>query len=310
MSDSFSDHVKYELVKKMSGSKSELAAVIRMKGSLNIMEKNLFVKMKFSYGELARKIYTVVKENYDLQCEIIVGSDNRLNQKYNYQILITPQSSLKNFLFKLGFFSSESSEDFLNFGIKKELVTSVAEKKAYLRGAFLGGGSVNAPQGEYHLEIRCEHQQHAEDLIELLEFFDLEGKINRHKAKSVLYLKSFSAITSFLNIIGASNAQLKMENVHTMKEVKSNVNRRVNAETANLDKTVRAAMDQLDAIRLIEKEKGLDKLTASLQEIAALRKENPYASLRELGQMLNPPLSKSGVNHRLRRIKKIASKLQ
>ncbi len=307
MSDSFSDRVKAELIEIYSGTKAELSALIRMNGTLHIEENKISVRIQFSLGSLARRIYSIIKDKYGLKSEIIVRYNYNFKKDYSYEIVIVPQPELDDFLQKMGFLEDSHKPV---FRIHKEIKKDRSRKTAYLRGAFLGGGSINDPHGEYHLEIRCEHRVHAEDLLSLLSDFDLEASMIEHKNKFVVYLKSFSLITVFLNIIGASRSQLEMENARTVKKVKNETNRRVNAETANLGRTVEAAQNQLEDIALIEKKKGLEELTDSLQEIAFLRRENPYASLRELGEMLDPPLSKSGVNHRLRRIKKIAQNLQ
>jgi len=146
--------------------------------------------------------------------------------------------------------------------------------------------------------------------MELLQNFDLQGRLIEHNNKYIIYFKNFDEVTTVLNVIGAHKALLKMEDKYVVKSLKNDVNRKINFETANLDKTIHAALIQLEDIELIEAEKGLGSLPGSLQEIALLRKENPYASLTELGSLLLPPLSKSGVNHRMRRIKKIASKIR
>lgn len=307
MNNSFTDQIKHEVVGKIEGNVIELAAIIRMNGSIQIKNQQLSIKIKVAHGDLARKLYSIIKDRYGFVTEIIVRRNNKFNNNYTYEIIIIPQEGLNKFLKMLGILEKKYS---IVFKIADHIYKSEEKEKSYLRGAFLGGGSVNDPHGEYHLEIRCDHQTHARDLKQLFLDFDLQARISEHKEKYVLYLKKFSEITKFLNIIGASNAQLKMENVQTMKEVKSNVNRKVNAETANLDKTVKAAMEQLADINLIARARGLDTLSESLQEIAELRQKNPYASYKELGELLDPPLSKSGVNHRLRRIKKIAQQLK
>jgi hypothetical protein len=211
---------------------------------------------------------------------------------------------VREFLLELGFLSPDNS---LVFHIKEEYLNSRKLSQAYLRGLFLGGGSVNKPQSEYHLEFRCQRESVAEDLKTLLAKFDLEAHQTEHKGYYVIYFKSYAEVVKVLNIIGAHQAMLKMENDHIVKGLKNDVNRRVNFETANLEKSVSAAMDQLEYIDIIEREEGLDSLSPGLREMAELRRENPYASLKELGEILD--LSKSGVNHRLRRIKKIAQNL-
>jgi hypothetical protein len=221
--------------------------------------------------------------------------------------VLTPQEGIREFLFKLGFLDHSNN---IIFNIKDQFINNKECQKAYLRGAFLGGGSVNSPQSEYHLEFRCQHQEQARSLLKLLNKFNLGGHLTERKDKYLLYFKGYQEIITILNIIGAHQALLKMEDVQALKEVKNNVNRKVNCETANLDKTVKAAMGQLENIQIIEDNRGLDKLPEGLKEISILRQRHPYASFKELGQLLEPPLSKSGVNHRLRRIKKIAQEIR
>lgn len=305
---SFTDQVKEELTHKdkydYSEQLAELAALIRIDGSIQIANKHLAVKVTLYHGNLARRIYSLIKERFGFSIEIRVRQDRRFNLSHSYDIIVTPQPGVREFLLELGFLTPENS---LVFHIKDEYLNSRKLSQAYLRGLFLGGGSVNSPQSEYHLEFRCERESLAEDLIEVLKKFDLEAHKTEHKGYHVIYFKSYSEVVKVLNIIGAHQAMLKMENDHIVKELKNNVNRKVNFETANLEKSVSAAMDQLEYISIIEREEGLESLSQGLQEMAEVRRENPYASLKELGEILD--LSKSGVNHRLRRIKKIAKNL-
>lgn len=303
---SFTDKVKHELTRIESSSLAELSALLKMDGSIQISNKKLAVKIKLYQGELARRVFSLIKNNFDLQIEIIVREVNHFKYNRIYELILKSQPGIKNFLIKLGFLDNNNN---IEYNVKNEFIENEQARKEYLRGVFMGGGSINDPHGEYHLEIRCEYESHAKDIMKILKKFDLNGHLNQHNSKYVVYLKSFDEIAAFLNIIGASNSQLKMEEIHLLKEVKNDVNRKVNAETANLDKTVAAAMEQLEKIKIIENEKGLDFLSSSLREIAIIRKQNPYASLKELGEMLEPTLTKSGVNHRMRRLRNIADEL-
>lgn len=309
--ETFTDKVKHELIRLKEDRTQlkmvELAALIRMDGSIQITNRQLAVKIKIYHGDLARKVYSLIKKEYNFNIEIIVSRLNNFSRHHVYELILLPQKGIKEFLIKLGFLDENND---IIFQIKPEFLSNVEYRKAYLRGAFLGGGSINNPRSEYHLELRCDHESEAEDLLLLLNYFDLEAHKTEHKQRYVVYFKSYDDITTFLNIIGAHNSLLQMENIHILKEVKNNVNRKVNGETANLDKTIEAAMEQLENIQLIDHQRGLNSLAASLQEIAQLRRENPYASLKELGQLLEPSLSKSGVNHRIRRLNKIARKLR
>ena len=177
-----------------------------------------------------------------------------------------------------------------------------------MRGAFLGGGSVNNPEGTYHFEIITNNEDHARDIIKFMRKFRLEAKINARKNWFVIYLKESEQIVSCLNVMGAHNALLDFENKRIYKGMRNQVNRLVNCETANLNKTVNASVQQLESIMRIKSAVGLDKLPPALQQVAEARINNPDASLRELGDLLDPKLGKSGVNHRLRKIEEFAEK--
>ncbi len=179
-------------------------------------------------------------------------------------------------------------------------------KRTYLRGLFLSSGFLSDPEKDYHLEIVLKTQREAYDLKELMRCFDLAGKIVERKGHQVVYLKEGDQIVQFLGIIGATKSLLSLENIRVVKDVRNDVNRKMNFEVANLKKTALAAMDQIEAIEKIRDLIGLEKLPDTLRETAVLRLENPESSLEELGLLMDPPVGKSGVNHRIRRLKAIA----
>ncbi len=182
--------------------------------------------------------------------------------------------------------------------------------RAFLRGAYLAYGSMSDPRKAYHWEIVCRDQEQAEEICNLLSLFQLEGRRVQRKNSRVVYLKEGSAIVDVLNIMGAHVALLNLENVRILKEMRNSVNRQVNCETANIQKTVSAAGKQGNDHALIQQTIGLDALRPALQEMARLRLEYPEVPLQELGTMLDPPVGKSGVNHRLRKISAIAEDLR
>ncbi len=183
-------------------------------------------------------------------------------------------------------------------------------KHAYLRGAFLATGSVTNPEKGYHFEIVCDCEPHAEILIDIIKSFGLEPKLIRRKKYYVVYMKDGSMIVDILNIMGAHISLMNMENVRILKDMRNSVNRRVNCETANINKTVNAAVKQIEDIKYIEATKGLKYLPDNLRKIAELRLEEPETPLKELGEKLEPAIGKSGVNHRLRKISEIANELR
>lgn len=179
---------------------------------------------------------------------------------------------------------------------KEELLRSI------IRGAFLGSGSVSNPESKYHLEIILSTRLNANKVIQILSNFTVHAKLLKRKNGYGVYIKDGEEISKFLALIGANSSVLKFEEIRVLRDIKNNVNRKVNCETANLNKTVNAAVKQIEAIKKLQKTGEFDKLSESLKEIAKIRIENPDASLVELGQMLKEPIGKSGVNHRLNKI--------
>ncbi len=189
---------------------------------------------------------------------------------------------------------------------KAEILQHTCCKKAFLRGLFLRSGSISDPEKIYHLEIVCETESLANKVKDLIRKFELRAKTVERKGHFVVYLKEGDQIADFLALIQANVSMLNMENVLVVKDVRNTLNRQVNCETANIGKTVNAAHAQILDIEFIEEHLGLDSLPVQLREIAELRLANPEASLIELGEMLIPPVGKSGVNHRLRKLHEIA----
>lgn len=183
-------------------------------------------------------------------------------------------------------------------------------RRAFLRGAFLSAGSISDPGKGYHFEVVCRKKPLAEQLREMMSGFGLDAKIVERKNHFVVYLKEGAQIVDALNVMEAYVSLMNLENVRILKEMRNSVNRKVNCETANIHKTVSAAVRQIQDIRLIHEKSGLDSLPESLRQIAQLRLEHPELPLKELGQMADPPVGKSGVNHRLRKISDIADKLR
>ena len=194
--------------------------------------------------------------------------------------------------------------------VHQRLVQNTCCKRAYLRGSFLVAGSITNPEKAYHLEIAVQSRQYARQLQMLSASFGVAGKIVERKKYYVLYMKEGSQIVDFLNVMEAHVALMELENVRILKELRNSVNRQVNCETANINKTVTAAARQIEDIRYLQCHLGFSQLADGLREIAELRMEYPDGSLQELGQMLSPPISKSGVNHRLRKISRIADQMR
>ncbi|NEU30159.1 DNA-binding protein WhiA [bacterium LRH843] len=289
-------------------AKAELAALIRMNGSLSFTRQKLVLDVTTENAAIARRIYTLIKRVYPAMfIEVLVRKKMRL--KKNNVYLIRMKQEAKMLLEELGILA----EGFVFIRtISKELVHSSCCKRAYLRGAFLAGGSINHPEtSSYHLEIFSLYEEHNHSLCNLMNEFQLNAKTLERKKGFITYMKESEKITEFLNIIGAHQALLYFEDVRIMKDMRNSVNRLVNCETANLNKTVSAALRQVENIRLIDREIGLHKLPPKLKEIAEMRILHQDVTLKELGEMLESgKVSKSGVNHRLRKIDEIADKLR
>lgn len=197
--------------------------------------------------------------------------------------------------------------------IKRELEKKTFapnSKRAFLRDAFLETGSMSNPEKGYHLEFVCENEAHAAKLIETMHTFEIAAKTVQRKRYTVVYIKESEDIVRLLNVMGAHNCLMSLENLRILKDMRNSINRRVNCETANISKTVSAANKQIEDIQYIKEHCGFDDLSENLREMARIRLEYPDASLKELGEYLVPPVGKSGVNHRLRKLSELADSIK
>lgn len=237
-------------------------------------------------------------------------TENEFNIEKFYKILfnleIEYEPSIRGKVFVANINKNEKVEQLMRL----KLDSDEEIKKAIVRGTFMGAGSVTDPQKQYHLEIIFEEKNNAEYILNICKEFGVFLKILENKKKFQLYIKDGEEISKFLALIGANKAVMIFEDVRIKKEIKNNVNRLVNCETANLNKIVNAAVDQVNDIKLIQKLKKFDELPEYLKEIALLRLENQDASLKSLGEMLEKPIGKSGVSHRLQKIHEIAEELR
>ncbi|MFD0696514.1 DNA-binding protein WhiA [Paenibacillus sp. GCM10027628] len=286
--------------------KAELSALIRMNGSVSLSSGRVILDISTENAAIARRIYTLIKKTYKLHTELLVRKKMRLKKNNVYIVRVPGQ--VQELLSDLKIVS----EGFIfTPGIEKEIVRGNCCKRAYLRGAFMAGGSVNNPEGSsYHLEIASIYEEHCRALTQLANKFDLNARFIERKKGFVLYIKEGEKIIEFLSIIGAHQALLRFEDVRIMKDMRNSVNRIVNCETANLNKTIGAAVRQIDNIRLLQREVGLESLPDKLREVAEIRLQHPDMNLKEVGDMLKGNVSKSGVNHRLRKIDELAEKLR
>lgn len=309
---SFSINTKNELARIMSHKPccqmAELAALIKMDGLIQISgQHRMSLHMVTESAAVARKAFTYLKKLFGVNTDILIKKKARLKKNNIYLVRMMPQPEVTEILRSVGLIDENGR--FIE-GIKPNLIKKDCCRRAYLRGVFLGGGSVNDPEGDYHLEILVNDESFSHNLLRLLRHYKLACQVNRRKNWDVVYLKGSEDIVKLLNLMGAHSALLNFENVRIYKDLRNQVNRLVNCETANLNKTVNASVKQVDDIKLIEETIGLSKLPKNLRNIAELRMQYPDISFKELGENLKPQIGKSGVNHRLRRIQRIAETIR
>lgn len=309
---SFSTETKNELSRMDIGNRAldiaELSAIIRLSGSLHFMgNMQIGLKITTELNSIARRVFKILKKEFEINTSITVNKNQMLKKNNSYVLTITPEMGASKLLVALGILDNENTFITRN-DISNKIVKEPEDARAYIRGAFLGGGSINDPEKNYHMEFVANNEDYAYELSELINSMGFNSKIVARKNNFVVYLKESEQISDLLAIIGATNAMFALQNIKIMKEMRNNVNRIVNCETANLSKTVDAAVRQVENILIIQKTIGIRGLPENLQELAMLRLEYEDMSLKELGKMLHPPLGKSGVNHRFKKIEEIANR--
>lgn len=307
---SFSLNVKSELFacydKNRHCNIAELAALINSVCLCGYDGKNAFLKMQTENYFIGVKLCKLIKIIFDFNCRVSVkiGSIHKKSRIYVVSLENSEQS------FKVLSAVGVIGNDGINKKINHLVTSGICCKRAYIRGAFLSSGSLCNPEKTYHLEIVTHDYEYAVQLKEIINSFEIESKIIERKRHFVIYIKEGEHIVDLLNIMSAHRALMDLENVRILKGVRNNVNRIVNCETANINKVVSASVRQRESIEYIRKTIGLDNLPSHLEEMARLRIKNPDSSLKELGEMLDPPVGKSGVNHRLKKINTIAENLR
>jgi DNA-binding protein WhiA len=247
-----------------------------------------------------------LKKTFNINVEVVTRRSNHLKKRRVYNVYILKKDDVLKVLQACHLIEDGK----VCRRVNPLLVSTTCCKRSYIRGAFLASGSMSEPDKTYHLEIVDMDENHSISLMHLINHFDIDAKVIMRKKYHVIYIKEGKQIVEFLNVIEAHVALMELENLRILKEMRNNVNRMVNCETANLNKTVSAAVRQVDDITYIEKKVGLSRLSEPLEELARLRLEHSEASLKELGEMLSPRVGKSGVNHRLRNISRFAEQLR
>ena len=290
---SFSSEIKQELSWQLPSARhcrlAEISAILSFCSHVEAgTEGTGNVRMHTENLAVARKYFTLLKKTFNINMNVSVRQNRKPHGNRSFEITALTDMT----------------------AVRHVLIQNPCCRRAYIRGAFLASGSVSDPEKGYHFEIVCADSARAEQLSAMLESFGIEAKITLRKHSYILYVKEGSQIADILNVMEAHVGLMKFENIRILKEMRNSVNRQVNCETANLNKTVSAAVKQIEDIQYIQSTIGFEKLPENLAEIARLRLEQPGMSLKELGQMLTPPVGKSGVNHRLRKLSFIAEELR
>lgn len=307
---SFSGDVKEELSRQFQKSRhcqiAEIAAILGFAGNL----EDGVLRVYTENLSLARKYFMLMKKTFQAEVKIAVRQSRYLHKSHIFVISLTQPEEVKKVLQAVKWQDEHGRDTRGEELVHGLLVQNACCRRAFIRGAFLSAGSMSDPEKSYHLEIVCPTQEKAGQLMEIINSFEIDAKIVQRKKNYVVYVKEGAQIVDMLNIMEAHVALMNLENVRILKEMRNSVNRQVNCETANINKTVNAAVKQVQDINYIQETIGLDSLPENLQEIAEVRLRYPEAPLKELGTFLEPEVGKSGVNHRLRKICEIAEDIR
>lgn len=297
---SFTTDVKNELCQIEYETKccmrAHLAGIAGFCGAVVHENGEELFRMRTENVAIARRAYTLIKKIFGTKA--VLSTTGKI-------CVITVEQNAKMFLAELGY----CRQGIVKFSLDPFVVHDECCRQAFLAGAFLGGGYVKTPKNGYHFEIKNHYRTIVYDLGDMIEEMGFEPKVVMRKSEYVVYLKQSDAIGDLLKIMGATDAMFEIFNVKILKDVRNNITRKINCDTANISKTADAAAMQLHAIHIVKTKLGLESLPKALEQAARLRLENPEANLTELGQMLVPPISKSGVNHRLKKIMELAKEL-
>lgn len=316
---SFSSEVKKELISQNGQPRhcivAELAGMLSGSGRIQREKDQIHMIFTSENEKIAQKYASLVTTVSGITAQLSQAHHIQQKNKTSYLVDIRNKDAekllqiLKIIKYQELLADQEKWQDSMQIPVSRLLLQKSCCKRAFLRGVFLAAGSMSDPKKSYHFEIVCENLQIAKQVQEQFSYFELEAKIVSRKNHEVVYLKEGAQIVDALNVMGAHTALMDLENVRILKEMRNDINRRVNCETANINKTVNAAYRQQQAIRFLQQQGVLAGLPESLQEIAALRVEYPEAAIQELGTLCIPKVGKSGVNHRLRKLEEIAGQM-
>ncbi len=311
---SFSQEVKDELEKQIGQARhcriAEIAVMLLTYGKVSttkIGKKRLILSTE--HETIVRKYFTLLKKTFNIENGVLKTVFSTECAGRMFEGILEDEELTETILKAVKMWDEEHQTIQKQTDVSDVLLKSACCKRAYLRGCFLCAGSMSDPQKGYHLEYLCSNEDMANQLLSVIADFDVEAKMVRRKKYYVVYVKEGASIVELLNVMEAHISLMNLENTRILKEIGNHTNRKVNCETANLIKAVNAANKQIEEIQRIKDIKGLESLPLPLREIAEVRLQYPDATLGELGKYLNPPIGKSGVNHRLRKLGEIAEKL-
>lgn len=306
---SFTSEVKNELT-RVPGTCSHcdravLAALLRVEGTLFFSGKGRYrLEMSTDMPKVARLAIQLLHSQYHLRTELTMRQ-SVLHKTPNYLITLPQQPAMENAMRDLGVIGDGG----LVMGVTPHLVEKRCCQAAYLRGIFMGSGFIADPKGDFHFEMSVENDALAQDIAEMMQARGVNARIMQRRNAHLVYLKSGADISGFLALVGAHQSALELENARVIKSVRNDVNRQVNADMANQAKAADAAIGQVEAIRKVLNHRNPADIPPALRDFMRLRLENPSASLKELGELAEPQLSKSAVYHRVRRIEQMAAEI-
>lgn len=317
---SFASETKNELARIIPEKKccqlAEISGFLRVAGSVSLIGGGKFrINVTTENPAVARHYKRLLQEYFGIETGLEIGEAAAVfrmkgTSRHAYRITIDPDNLSEQILRETGMLLIKEGNNYFSDGIYSGIVKSKCCRKAYLRGIFLGAGTMSDPEKAYHLEFVCRTEILAADLRRLINtFVDMSAKTVNRGQTWVVYMKKADYVIDMLAMMGASRQVLKIEDIRIRKEMIGGARRMANCDNANLDRAVETGLRQVAAVQKIEAVKGLDWLSDKLQEVARLRVENPGLSITALGELCNPPLKKSGVNNRLKRIEEIAAQL-
>lgn len=319
---SFSSDVKGELarleIKKKEDMLAEISGFLRVSGSIRLNGSGkMSIVASTENPAIARHFKKLIRDYFGSSADLEIGeseapgSGKHYSSGYRYSLKIGHEGKSDRILRETGILMIKEGDDYLSDGIYQPIVSKKSAKKAYLRGLFLGCGTISDPKKSYHLEFVIKRDGLAQDLKKLIDsFVEMRANLSKRKNQNIVYIKKADYISDMLGIMGADSAVMNFENIRLERKIKGEAMRLSNCDNANVDRLITAAERQLKDIELIDKFMGVDNLPLRLNEIANARLKNPSASLTEIGNSLAEPIGKSAVTKRFMKLKEIAQKLK